>query len=84
MEMTLKNGFCEMSLDESIEISGGEVNPWLVAGVAAIGVVAIANAPVAAAVMIVVKGAAVKTAVGTALTMVGGGCVAIGSAGHAL
>lgn len=83
MEKVLTNGFCELTQNESIEISGGEVNPWLVAGVAAVGVVAIANAPVAAAVMIVVKGAAVKAAVGTALTMVGGGCIAIGAAGHA-
>lgn len=83
MEMVLSNGFCEMTMEESRLIEGGDVNPVAVAVVAGIGVLAISYAPVAAAVMIVVKGAAVKTAVGTALTMVGSGCVAIGAAGHA-
>lgn len=83
MERNLNKGFCEMSQDESVEINGGEVNPWLVAGVAAVGVIAIANAPVAASVMVVVKGMAVKKAVATAVTMVGSGCIAIGAAGHA-
>lgn len=83
MEMVLNNGFCEMSQDEIIEICGGKANKWLVAGVAAVGVVAIAGAPAVAAYMVVVKGAAVATAVGTAMTVAGSGSIAIGSAAHA-
>lgn len=82
MEMSLNNGFCEMSQEESIQISGG-ANGWVTAAVATAGVIGIACAPAAVGYLIVVKGATVAAAAATGLTMVGSGSIAIGSVGHA-
>uniref|UniRef100_UPI0040571743 hypothetical protein n=1 Tax=Acetatifactor sp. TaxID=1872090 RepID=UPI0040571743 len=80
--MVLNNGFSEMAMDETMGVDGG-AEAWQLATVAAIGVLAISCAPAVGVGLGVVKGVAIKAAVGTALTMVGGGSVAIGAVGHA-
>lgn len=83
MELALGNGFCELSQDEMVAVDGG-VSKWVVAGVAAAGVLAISCAPATAAIMIVYAGTATTVAAGTALTMAGSGCLAIGAVNHYL
>lgn len=82
MEMVLNNEFCEMTNDELKAVDGG-ANAWLVAGVATVGVVAIACAPAVGLGMVVVGGASTVVGAGTAAGLVGGGCLAIGAVNHA-
>lgn len=79
--MNLKKEFCELSLNEMELIDGGE-EAWKVATVATIGVLAIAFAPAVGIGAVVVGGASVAVGAGTALGLVGGGCLAVGAANH--
>mgnify|MGYP003295283058 FL=1 len=83
MEMSLNNGFKELSEDEMLLLDGG-ASEGKIALVAGIGVLAIAFAPAVGVGAVVVGGATVAVGAGTALGLVGGGCLAIGSASHAM
>lgn len=83
MENILINQFCELTMEEVQEFNGG-ATAGQVALVAGIGVLAIAFAPAVGVGAVVIGGASVAVGAGSALGLVGGGCLAIGAASHAM
>lgn len=82
MDLELNNGFFDLTSNE-LEMVVGGADPWVVAGVVTLSVVAIACAPAAGVAMVTVGGCSVATGVGTALGLAGGGCLTIGAVNHA-
>ncbi len=78
MEMTLRNGFYNMSSEELMEVDGG-LQPVTIAF---IGIVAIAAAPAIGVGMVAVSGVSAAIAVGTSMGALGGGIMAVASACH--
>lgn len=83
MEMALNNGFCDMTETEMMQLDGG-ATAGQVALVAGIGILAIAFAPAIGVGAVVIGGSSVAVGAGSALGLVGGGCLAIGAASHAV
>ncbi len=81
--MVLSNEFGEMS-DVEINMTNGGANAGTVALVIGVGVLAIAFAPAIGVGAVVVGGCSTAVGAGTALGLVGGGCLAIGAGSHAM
>lgn len=79
MELILRNGFSEISLEEEILIDGGG---WKHALIAGIGIVAIGCAPAIGVGAVVLAGKTIVYGAGLALTVAGSGSMAVGAASH--